>query len=150
MKGELTETQVRNILSSQVVGRMACTDNKHPYIVPVTYTYDGNYIYGQTNEGEKLKILRANPNVCFEVDAMTDMKNWQSVVIDGEFEELEDTNAEDARAILLNKVFCLSTICTVHDSARTITAEELDDSTRLKEVMYRIKINRVSGRFEKQ
>ena len=46
MLGQLNDTQIQNILSSQAVGRLACTDGKQPYIVPVTYTYDGKYIYG--------------------------------------------------------------------------------------------------------
>ena len=90
MLGQLNDTQIRNILSSQAVGRLACTDGKQPYIVPVTYTYDGKYIYGQTNEGTKLKMLRKNPKVCFEVDMMTDMRNWQSVIVYGKFEELKN------------------------------------------------------------
>ncbi len=58
MLGQLNEPQINNVLSSQVLGRLACTNGKQPYIVPVTYTYDGEYIYGQTNEGTKLEILR--------------------------------------------------------------------------------------------
>ena len=97
MLGQLNDTQIQNILSSQAVGRLACTDGKQPYIVPVTYTYDGKYIYGQTNEGTKLKMLRKNPNVCFEVDMMTDMRNWQSVIVFGKFEELKNEQAKKAR-----------------------------------------------------
>ena len=76
MPGQLNHTEINNILSSQVMGRLACTDSKQPYIVPVTYTYYGEYIYGQTNEGMKLKMLRKNLNVFFEIDMMTDMRNW--------------------------------------------------------------------------
>lgn len=89
MTGELNETQINNLLSSQVVGRLGCSKGKQPYVVPVTFAYDGVYIYGQTTEGTKLEILRKNPKVCFEVDTMTDMKNWQSVIIQGIFEELK-------------------------------------------------------------
>jgi nitroimidazol reductase NimA-like FMN-containing flavoprotein (pyridoxamine 5'-phosphate oxidase superfamily) len=88
MLGELNTQQIRNILSSQVLGRLGCTDGKQSYIVPVTYSYDGEYIYGQSNEGTKLAILRKNNQVCFEVDIMTDMANWQSVIALGNFEEL--------------------------------------------------------------
>ena len=72
MLGELNDTEIRNVLSSQVLGRLACSKGNQPYIVPVTYTYDDEYIYGQSNIGKKLRILRKNPNVCFEVDTMTD------------------------------------------------------------------------------
>ena len=36
MLGELNETQMNNVLLSQCIGRLACTDGKQPYIVPVT------------------------------------------------------------------------------------------------------------------
>lgn len=149
MTGELSNTQIRNLLSSQVVGRLACTDGRQPYIVPVTYTYDGVYIYGQTNEGLKLKILRKNPNVCFEVDTMTDMRNWQSVVVTGRFEELSGKTAEKAREILFSRVFTLMTSSTIHAHEHEVTGK-IDDSTRKKYLMYRIKIKKVTGRFEKQ
>ena len=149
MLGQLNDAQIRNILSSQAVGRLACTDGKKPYIVPVTYTYNGKYIYGQTNEGTKLKMLRKNPNVCFEVDMMMDMRNWQSVIIYGKFEELKNEQAKKARDILFGRVFSLMTSSTIHAHEHEVT-EELDDSNRVKFVMYRIKIRKVTGRFEKQ
>jgi len=149
MLGELNEVQINNVLSSQALGRLACTDGQQPYIVPVTYTYDGEYIYGQTNEGTKLKMLRKNPNVCFEVDMMTDMRNWQSVVVYGKFEELKNKEAEKAKEIFFNRVFPLMTSSTVHTYGHEVTAK-VDDSARIKHVMYRIKIKKVSGRFEKQ
>ena len=149
MLGQLNDTQIQNILSSQAVGRLACTDGKQPYIVPVTYTYDGKYIYGQTNEGTKLKMLRKNPNVCFEVDMMMDMRNWQSVIVYGKFEELKNEAAKKAREILFGRVFSLMTSSTIHTHEHEVI-EELDDSNRVKYVMYRIKIKNVTGRFEKQ
>ncbi|MBK6477095.1 MAG: pyridoxamine 5'-phosphate oxidase family protein [Saprospiraceae bacterium] len=52
MLGELNELQIKNVLSSQALGRMACAEGELPYIIPVTYAYDGDFIYGQTNEGK--------------------------------------------------------------------------------------------------
>ncbi len=151
MLGKLNDTEIRNILSSQALGRLACADGKQPYIVPVTYAYDGNYIYGQTNEGTKLKMLRKNPNVCFEVDMMFDMRNWQSVLVYGKFEELKNEAADKAREILFGKVYSLATSSTLHAYEHGVNGNaEVDDSTRIKHVMYRIKIQEVTGRFEKQ
>ena len=149
MLGELNQTEIRNVLSSQVLGRLACTDGKQPYIVPVTYTYDGEYIYGQTNEGEKLNIMRKNPNICFEADMMTDMANWQSVLVFGKFEELKNEDEKKARDILFNRVFSLMTSSTVHAHQHAVEGQT-EDSNRVKQVMYRIKINKLTGRFEKR
>lgn len=149
MLGQLNNDQINNILSSQVLGRMACTDGKQPYIIPLTYAYDGEYVYGQINDGMKLKILRKNPNVCFEVEIVANMANWQSVIAYGKFEELKNKEAQKARDILYNRVFPMMTSSTVHPYGHEVTGQ-VDDSTRIKKVMYRIKIKKVTGRFEKQ
>ncbi len=150
MTGELNITQINNILNSQVIGRLACTDGKRPYIIPVTYAYDGKYIYGQSNEGSKLDILRKNPSICFEVDVMTDLYNWQSVIISGKFEEIKNTkNQMRAKDVFFNRVFPLATSNVIHHHEHDVTAT-IDDRTRIKSVLYRIKINKLSGRFERQ
>ena len=149
MLGSLNEQQMNNLLASQVVGRLACTDTVQPYLVPVTYAFDGVTIYGQTNEGMKLSLLRKNPNVCFEVDVMHDMANWQSVIIRGRFEELKDEAAEKARTVLFNRVFPLRTSATVHGEHHEVD-HELDDENRIKPIMYKIVIEEKTGRFEKR
>lgn len=149
MLGTLTVNEMHNVLSSQVIGRLACTENDQPYIVPVTYCYDGKFIYGQMNEGMKLNILRKNPNTCFEVDMMTDMANWQSVIVFGQFEELEGADAEKARKILFNNVFTLMTSSTIHIHEHE-EKTELDDSNRIKRHMYRIRVQKMTGRYEKR
>ena len=151
MLGELNEEQVNNVLASQVLGRLACTDGLQPYIVPVTYCYDGKYIYGQTNDGTKLDIVRKNPNICFQVDMMTDMANWQSVLVFGQFEELTEGDAESqiARETLFARVFSLMTSSTVHAHEHE-PGTAVDDSNRVKPVMYRIVITRKTGRFERR
>jgi nitroimidazol reductase NimA-like FMN-containing flavoprotein (pyridoxamine 5'-phosphate oxidase superfamily) len=149
MLGSLNEQQINNLLASQVIGRLACTDSVQPYLVPVTYAFDGNYIYGQTNEGMKLDLLRNNSNVCFEVDTLTNMANWQSVIVRGRFEELTDSDAENARVILKNRVFPMMTSATI-DGEQHEVESELDDSNRMKRVMYRISVDEKTGRFEKR
>ncbi len=148
MLGQLDAVRIRNILTSQVLGRLACTDGVQPYIVPVTYAYDGDYIYGQTNEGTKLDILRKNPLVCFEVDILSQMNHWESVLVFGRFEELSGAEADIARDILFNRVFSLMTSSTVHTHEHAAESE-IGDENRVKYVMYRIKAEKITGRFEK-
>jgi nitroimidazol reductase NimA-like FMN-containing flavoprotein (pyridoxamine 5'-phosphate oxidase superfamily) len=149
MLGNLNDIQINNILSSQVLGKMACTDGLQPYIVPVTYAYDGKHIYGQTNEGTKLEILRKNRNVCFAVDIMLNMRNWQSVLVFGEFEELDTEQANSARELLFNRIFPLTTSSTVQHEGHEETYIP-EDVTRIKNIMYRINITKTTGRFEKE
>ncbi|MGZ4090680.1 MAG: pyridoxamine 5'-phosphate oxidase family protein [Bacteroidia bacterium] len=150
MLGELNEMQMNNFLLSQAVGRIACSDGKKPYIVPVTYVYDGKYIIGQTKEGKKLHIMRNNPNVCFEVDSMNNMANWRSVVINGIFSELKGVAATKARDYLFNHVWPYLTSATIHSHEHETSLANIDDNNRIKPIMFRIKIKEKTGRFEKQ
>ncbi len=148
MLGKLTDVQISNILLSQSVCRLACTDGKKPYVVPVTYAYDGKYMYGQTMEGTKLNILRKNPNVCMQIDIINSSNNWQSVIVFGKFEELKNKSAEKAREYLYEKVFTLMTNAKTHRFQHD-EQKNIEDNNRVKEVMYRIKIKEITGRFER-
>ncbi len=94
MLGELNKEQVEQVLKTEVIGRIGIYADKKIYVVPVTYAYDGTYIYGHSKDGMKIKMMRKNPQICFEVDVMQNMSNWQSVISWGEFEELKDTNEQ--------------------------------------------------------
>ena len=147
MLGTLTDIQTNNLLTRNAVGRIGYHDEKKSYITPVTYVFDGEYIIGQTNEGLKLDIMRKNPFVCFEVDVMSSMSNWESVIAWGYFEELFDNEALDARKYLYNSILDLLTVPSVHPHEHDPNIL-IDDSNRIKGVMYRIKITEKNGRFE--
>lgn len=149
MLGELNESEINNLLVSRSVGRIGCTDGNKPYIIPVTYVYNGKNIIGQTREGMKLDIIRKNPNVCFEVDVMGNMNNWQSVVVSGTFHELAGEEAEKAREYLFGRVLTLMTSSAIHQHEHE-EISEVDDSNRIKPIIYQIEITEKTGRFERQ
>ena len=89
MLGELNETQVDHLLRAEVIGRIGCHADGITYVVPTTYVYDGADIYGHSAAvSTKIEMMRKNPDVCFEVDSMQNMANWQSVIVWGKFEEI--------------------------------------------------------------
>lgn len=149
MIGTLTDTQMDELLTTQAIGRIGYHDGRKSYITPVTYAFNGKYIYGQSNEGLKLSIMRNNPYVCFEVDSIQNMANWKSVTAWGHFEELENDAAIEAREYLYNSILDLLTSTTLHLHKHG-SSHEMDDSNRIKYVMYRIGITEKTGRFEKQ
>src|SRR4051794_21267245 len=67
---ELPADQIEQLLSSAIVGRIACShpDEARPYLVPFAYGYDGIAIYAHSGPGKKLDYMRANPLVTVEVD----------------------------------------------------------------------------------
>lgn len=149
MVGELNNMQIDHFLLSQYIGRLGCTDGKNPYIIPVTYAFDGYAIIGQTNEGKKLDIVRQNPVICFQVDNVIDMSNWRSVIVAGVFEELEGDAADSARAYLSDHVWPMMTSSTIHLHEHS-AATDIPIDTRVKTIMFSIKVDEKSGRFEKQ
>ena len=61
--------EIETMLSSQLIGkRIGCNSNNTTYVVPISYAYDGEFIYSLTREGMKINIMRQNPNVCFKVE----------------------------------------------------------------------------------
>jgi uncharacterized protein len=150
MLGQLNELQIDHFLVSRAVGRLACTDGTTPYIVPITYAFDGKNIIAQTKEGSKLEFMRKNPEVCFEVDSMSNMVNWQSVIVTGTFFELSGKDALEAREYLFNQLWPYLTSATVHPHEHAISITKPDESNRIKPVMFRIEIKEKTGRFEKQ
>ena len=149
MLGTLTNLQMDDLLNNQAIGRLGYRDDRKCYITPVTNKFDGKYIYGQTNEGLKLNIIRENPFVCFEVDVILNMANWESVMLWGHFEELENDTAKKAREYLYNSLLDMLTSTTIHLHTHD-HSREADDKNRIKQVVYRIGIAERTGRFEKQ
>ncbi|RYY14660.1 MAG: pyridoxamine 5'-phosphate oxidase family protein, partial [Chitinophagaceae bacterium] len=84
----MDETQMDDLLSKQVIGRIGCYNGETVYVVPASYVYADNCIYVHSLEGLKLSIMRSHPSVCFQVDDTRNLSNWGSVIAWGVFEEL--------------------------------------------------------------
>lgn len=86
------------------VGRIGCHANGRTYIVPITYAFDGERIIGHSADGLKLEMMRANPDVCFQVEQVENLGNWSSVIAWGKFHELKDAEAMSAMNLLMEKL----------------------------------------------
>lgn len=149
MLGHLSDKQIDTLLHSQVVGRLGCHYGGKTYVVPVTYVYDGQCIICHSAEGLKLDMMRKNPEVCFEVDEMKDMANWQSAVIWGTFEELKDGAATEAMNKLISRVLPMKTSETAHPHDPG-NSNERRENRGFTAIMYHIRIKEKTGRFEKR
>ena len=94
MIAELNRAEIDDLLRSQVVGRIGCHADALTYVVPVIYAYDGEGFYAYSLEGRKIRMMRANPRVCFEVDEYDGRGSWRSAIVQGTYEELEGADAE--------------------------------------------------------
>lgn len=148
MLGKLSDKQIDELLHNQSVGRLGCYNNGKIYVVPVTYAFDGENIICHTREGMKLEMMRQNPEVCFEVDVIENLANWQSVIAWGTFKELSGDEAELALQKLLQKIQTLLTSETAlpHDPGNS---EERRATRGLTAIIYQVFIKEKTGRFEK-
>lgn len=149
MLGELNDEQIENLLSSQVTGRIACSNDGVPYIVPINYYYDGEKIIAHSVEGKKISIMRKNPVVCFQVDQITNIFNWQSVIAWGRFEEISDMEEKgNCMEALRARIRPFS--APGPDHASHGLAERAEDlGLHLQLIFYKIVLVMKSGRFEK-
>lgn len=146
MIAKLNPEQIDQLLREEIIGRIACADGDFVYIVPVSYAYDGRAIYVHSLEGQKLDIMRKNPNVCFEADNIKDMANWQSVVVQGTFRELSGEQRSKALEILLNRPLPLSSSATTHlGSSWPFYYDELKE---IGGVVFEIEVKEKTGRYE--
>lgn len=151
MLGEMTSEQIEQLLRTEMIGRVGCYSDGKVYIVPVTYAYDGNYIYAHSSEGRKVRMMREHPRVCFEVENVESMANWRTVVVDGTFEELIGDEASHAMEFLMERFLpylgtTSETLMPAHGSASASGHAPAPGNHQA--IVYRIRVGEKSGRFE--
>lgn len=63
------KSEIDDIIRRARVCRLGMCDSGQPYIVPLCFGFDGDALYFHCARiGRKLDMIRANPNVCFEID----------------------------------------------------------------------------------
>ena len=137
--------EIDRIIRSALVCRIAFADNNEPYVVPISFGYDGEAVYIHTAKtGRKLDFIAANNRVCFEFEAnvsiQTDDRDackwtfaFESVIGYGTISELESTE-EKSRG--LNQIM-------LHYSDREW---DIDASATATTRVWRIDIESVTGK----
>jgi nitroimidazol reductase NimA-like FMN-containing flavoprotein (pyridoxamine 5'-phosphate oxidase superfamily) len=67
---EITDRRlISQIIEQCQVCRLGLAKGDTPYLLPVSFGYDGQAVYFHTaREGRKIEFLTANPTVCFEFE----------------------------------------------------------------------------------
>jgi uncharacterized protein len=148
MFGTLNNQQIEALIHDEFIGRIGCHAEDVTYVVPISYAYDGQYVYGHTFEGMKVNMMRKNPKLCFEVDDMHNLANWQSVIAWGEFEELKPgLERDNAVKLLMNR-----TLPFIHSETMHLSAQwpfPASDPIAVDGIVFRIRLEKKTGRFEK-
>ena len=97
---DMSRDEIERLLGRGWYGHLGCSRDGHPYVVPMSYAYDGGDLYFFTTEGTKTEFIAANHEVCFQVEEIESAERWQSVMLTGRAELLSDA-AEVERAMFL-------------------------------------------------
>jgi uncharacterized protein len=87
---EIPRDECQKLLSRVLIGRLACSLEDQPYIVPVCFAYEPECLYVFSTLGKKIKWMRKNPKVCVLADEIGSRSKWISVVVIGTYVELRE------------------------------------------------------------
>jgi nitroimidazol reductase NimA-like FMN-containing flavoprotein (pyridoxamine 5'-phosphate oxidase superfamily) len=145
MMGNLTPDQIEEVLRTEVIGRIACIADGWPYIVPVTYVYDGGeFVFSHSAEGHKIEAMRQNPHVCFEVEQIKSIASWRTVIARGRFEQLSHDAEERAMDLLGGKFAWFAPGVTPTNRREDVHRRE----GIIRPVLFQIRLLDRTGRFE--
>jgi uncharacterized protein len=149
MFGTLNGDEIEILLHSQLIGRIGCHMDNITYVVPISYAYDGDFVYAITREGLKVDIMRNNRQVCFEVEDIPDLGNWKTVICWGEYEELPDKTERNHALELLHARHLpgVTSATTKLSPSWPFKPSEIES---IRGVVFRIRIDKKTGKYEKQ
>jgi nitroimidazol reductase NimA-like FMN-containing flavoprotein (pyridoxamine 5'-phosphate oxidase superfamily) len=134
----LDRAECEALLTSQQVGRLAFSFRDRVDIEPIHYVYANGNIYGRTQYGTKVNVLAHHPWIAFEVDEITSLFEWRSVVVHGRivFPDPEGSPPDVERFAQVVEMF------------RTLvpTAFDVNDPTPARELAFIIAVQEMTGR----
>ena len=136
---DMAPAEMHALLQRESFGHLGCARGSRPYVVPMHYAYDGKELYFFTTQGMKTQFIDANPQVCLQVEEVTDSTHWRSVMVIGKAEKIT-RNDETQRAMKL---------ITERNPSLTpaISSTELDALGRAVDIaLYRITPELIDGR----
>jgi nitroimidazol reductase NimA-like FMN-containing flavoprotein (pyridoxamine 5'-phosphate oxidase superfamily) len=94
----MAKAEYDRLVEEQYVCRIVFQGEKHPYIAPFIYVFDGRFLYFlSTNYGKKVKHFRDNPFVTVEIEHYSpDLSLFRFVALPGRLVQLEDASQKRA------------------------------------------------------
>jgi nitroimidazol reductase NimA-like FMN-containing flavoprotein (pyridoxamine 5'-phosphate oxidase superfamily) len=93
----ISQQECSELLKRVSIGRLGCSSNDQPYIVPVAFSYEPDCIYIFSTVGKKVKWMRQNPKVCLQADEIGTGSSWVSVIVTGTYFELSESQYPSQR-----------------------------------------------------
>src|SRR5271157_5230817 len=87
---EMTTEECSTVLARAPMARLGCSFENQPYVVPIYFAHESDYIYVFSTFGQKIEQMRANPKVCVQTDEIQSASEWVSVIVSGRYQELPE------------------------------------------------------------
>ena len=87
---DMTRQASLDLLTRTRFGRLACAQREQPYVTPISFARDEDFLYAFSIVGQKINWMRANPLVCIEAEEIVTRQEWATVVVTGRYEEFTD------------------------------------------------------------
>ncbi|MCJ7715795.1 MAG: pyridoxamine 5'-phosphate oxidase family protein [Anaerolineales bacterium] len=141
----IDRNELDQIIHNSLICHLSCCLDNQPYLVPLSFGYDGDAVYFHTAlKGKKIEILAVNPQVCLgfeqEIELVTDPNlacNWtfhfRSVIAYGSAEKLTEPIS---RSKAINQIM-------LHYSDVDWEFSEKDLS---KTILWRVKLDEITGK----
>jgi len=141
----MTRNEIEALLAKALVGRLGTCSRDEPYVVPICFLHVENKIYFHSRpEGKKLKNMKVNPRVCFQVDEYNLVPSprpcdfsmhYRSVIIFGRVRFLKDAK---------ERLKALKAIIDKYDTSHS--AEPIDEAMVDRVAVAEITVEEMSGK----
>lgn len=104
---QMDEQEVEQFLREQGVGVLAVSDRDLPYVIPISFGYDGEsrlyfiyLLFGEASKKESLseRVERAR----FLVYSARSMYEWRSVILTGKLKEVQEEEWDELQTAMTN------------------------------------------------
>ena len=92
----LEKAECIHLLKNNYIGFLGYIYKNKPFVLPISYYFDEskNTIIGYSGKGHKIKALRIHNYASLEVAKINSINQWQSVLVQGTFEELSGSHSK--------------------------------------------------------
>ncbi|KUO61446.1 MAG: hypothetical protein APF84_09090 [Gracilibacter sp. BRH_c7a] len=138
---------LHSVINNAAVCRIGLVKEEHPYVIPISFGFDGTYLYFHSaTSGEKVEILKMNNHICVEFEQdISIIENeipcewgarYLTVIVHGTAELLNDPD---------EKRYGLTQIV-LHYKAGDKKYDFTDQALKTA-LVYKIKITEIIGKF---
>ena len=132
----LSHDEALKLFQTARIARLGCVVSGEPYVVPINFDLEDDFLYSHSLPGLKISGLRKNPLACVQVDEIESDLKWRSAIAFGKYEEI---TSPGERARILSKLLRKFPMLTPVESTIAL------DGAAAEVIVFKIGIDRLTG-----